>query len=688
MCSMWNKLRHRWDVWEIAVAVCCLILVARFGPIPGVGGQFFTDWQIQLGSLVEEYCKLSYLFGYLILSGLTVLSYARYHAYLFENMVLKYIATAGVLFWGLLLLDWWWSPADPYPYEKAWPVLYYGILWHLAFLFIRPESASRLIKFAIICASIAALYGVVYYLTGFRYLTLQGFGRRASGPHHTIELYTICLISFPFSAALAWASVSKWLRFLYSMSACVIFAGLIFTYTRGGWLALSGVCIILLLHRPAFLSKRAFYGILTLSILLIIGTLFFRTRGSLIGSPADRSFHGRLAIWKTALKVFEAHPLIGNGLTNYKQAQAQHMTYELASFHPGNPEPKNILLSILCEQGMVTGITFGILMTLLVVSYYTRVYRLSMMKLTSLSSPSELVMGGYLSLIALLLAGIVDTPVLHYSRPSATILFIVLTTCSMKVAYEHFNIADPSQVNFAEEVRRLRQLLIAILAAVAVLAVPTLSGVYIYLKNRQVIHPLAFRDSKYPISKIPRTIRDCVIASEDGYFFQHHGVDWQALHRALRVNIRNLRFKQGGSTITMQTARCLLLGRRKTLPRKVAEILLALEMERHLSKERILELYLNSARFGLGAEDIGTACAVYFGKKPSELTLAEAGFLAGVLPEPPRTREELTPEKVERCKRRALDRLAYFFPAEYSPLQIEQALRERITFVWQKGGSL
>jgi len=190
-----------------------------------------------------------------------------------------------------------------------------------------------------------------------------------------------------------------------------------------------------------------------------------------------------------------------------------------------------------------------------------------------------------------------------------------------------------------------------------------------------------------PLTQIAPTMQHALVASEDGYFYQHHGVDWQALHRALRVNLRNLRFKQGGSTITMQTARYLFLGREKTLSRKIAEILLALEMERTLSKERIRELYLNSARFGLGAQDIGTACAVYFGKKPSELSLGEAAFLAGVLPEPPRGREELTPEKVERCEHRALGRLAHFFSRYYSPAQIERAYRERITFVWQKGGS-
>jgi len=183
---------------------------------------------------------------------------------------------------------------------------------------------------------------------------------------------------------------------------------------------------------------------------------------------------------------------------------------------------------------------------------------------------------------------------------------------------------------------------------------------------------------------VPQSLHDALIASEDGNFYQHHGVDWQALHRALRVNLRSLSYKQGGSTLTMQTARYLFLGREKSLSRKLAEILLALEMEKRLSKERILELYLNSARFGLGAEDIGTACRVYFGKQPKELTLAESAFLAGVLPEPPKRREELTPAKVERCKRRALSRLGYFFAWRYSSEQIERAMQEKIVFVWER----
>ncbi|MGQ9789889.1 MAG: O-antigen ligase family protein, partial [Armatimonadota bacterium] len=528
MRRMRSKLRYRLDIWEIIIAIICLMSVARFGPIPRVGGQFFTEWQILLSSLAQEYSKLLYLFGYLSLLGLTVISYARYHAYLFENVLLMYTAKVGGFFWGLLLLDWWYSPAEPYPYEKAWPVLYFGVLWHLIFLFIRPESASRLIKIATICAAVAAFYGVLYYLTGFRYVTLKGFGKRAFGVHYPNELYTISLIALPFSALLVWSRGLIWLRLLYSLSTSVIFAGLILTYTRSGWLALSGICAILFIHRPAFLSKKTLYGILILSILMLVGTLFVRTKGALMGHPADRSFHGRLAIWETALKVFEAHPLIGNGLTNYGRAQEQHMTSKLASFNIFNPEPKNLLLSILCEQGIVAGIVISALMVLLVAFLYTRVKHTAMMKSTLLSPRHALVIGGYLSLLASLLAGMTDTPVLHYSRSSATVLFIVYIACTVKIAHDNFDATNFSQVDLAREKRFLRGLLFAILAALAVIAVPTLSGVRAYLQNRPTLESLASGVSNHPISTIPQIVRDCVIASEDGYFLQHHGVDWQA----------------------------------------------------------------------------------------------------------------------------------------------------------------
>jgi penicillin-binding protein 1A len=225
---------------------------------------------------------------------------------------------------------------------------------------------------------------------------------------------------------------------------------------------------------------------------------------------------------------------------------------------------------------------------------------------------------------------------------------------------------------------------VAVLTLAGLLSV-TLPALWEVRRSMSRFREVVQRPPSVPLREVAPVLVDCLIASEDGNFYRHHGVDWQALHRALRVNLRSWRFQQGGSTLTMQTARYLFLGREKSLSRKLAEVLLALEMERLLCKERIVELYLNSARFGLGAEEVGTACRVYFGKEPRQLRLAEAAFLAGVLPEPPRRREELTVEKVERCKRRALRRLAHFLAGRYPPGQIEQAMRERLVLAWERG---
>ena len=173
-----------------------------------------------------------------------------------------------------------------------------------------------------------------------------------------------------------------------------------------------------------------------------------------------------------------------------------------------------------------------------------------------------------------------------------------------------------------------------------------------------------------------------VIASEDGFFYSHRGVDWLALHRALRKNLRAMSFVQGGSTITMQVARYVFLSRERTLSRKIAEIILALQMERYLSKERILELYLNTARFGMGQDGILAAACNYFGKHPKDLTLSETAFLAGVLPEPPFDRREVTPEFVWRCQRSAFERLHAFFPHKYPSEVLERAQKAPLRFKW------
>lgn len=137
---------------------------------------------------------------------------------------------------------------------------------------------------------------------------------------------------------------------------------------------------------------------------------------------------------------------------------------------------------------------------------------------------------------------------------------------------------------------------------------------------------------------------NAIVAVEDSRFREHIGVDLRGVLRAAVYDIRNRGAHQGASTITMQLARNLFLNPTRTLERKIREVLLSLEIEKRFTKNEILELYLNQIYFGSGAYGIASASDLYFDKKPSELTIAEASLLAG-LPQAP---SEFSPFVSER----------------------------------------
>ncbi len=137
-----------------------------------------------------------------------------------------------------------------------------------------------------------------------------------------------------------------------------------------------------------------------------------------------------------------------------------------------------------------------------------------------------------------------------------------------------------------------------------------------------------------PIGAIPSSMRKAVVAAEDGKFYSHEGVDYDAMKEALKTDIRKRRFARGGSTITQQLAKNVFLSREKTINRKVKEVILARRIDDALSKSRILELYLNVVELGPMIFGVGHASQYYFGKPPSALTLRESAFLAAMLPGP------------------------------------------------------
>lgn len=139
------------------------------------------------------------------------------------------------------------------------------------------------------------------------------------------------------------------------------------------------------------------------------------------------------------------------------------------------------------------------------------------------------------------------------------------------------------------------------------------------------------------IADIPSYVYGAVVVSEDAGFFGHKGVEFKEIESAIIDNIESDRpYLRGGSTITQQLAKNLFLGREKTLLRKMKELLLAIELDATLSKERILEIYLNGIEWGPEIFGIGAASQHYFGKAPSELRPIEAAYLASIIPNPSR----------------------------------------------------
>lgn len=142
------------------------------------------------------------------------------------------------------------------------------------------------------------------------------------------------------------------------------------------------------------------------------------------------------------------------------------------------------------------------------------------------------------------------------------------------------------------------------------------------------------RRSLVRLSDVPKYLVQAILAAEDDGFFQHRGIDFLGIARAMLANVFSVSKSQGASTITMQVARNFYLSSEKTFTRKIYEVLLASEIERKLSKNQILELYLNQIYLGKRAYGFAAASQTYFGKEISHITLAEAAMLAG-LPKAP-----------------------------------------------------
>lgn len=188
-------------------------------------------------------------------------------------------------------------------------------------------------------------------------------------------------------------------------------------------------------------------------------------------------------------------------------------------------------------------------------------------------------------------------------------------------------------------------------------------------------------DRTVPVTpaEIPDPMRQAIVAIEDQRFYQHPGIDLQGIARAARSDLEAGGVAQGGSTITQQYVKNVYLSREQTLERKATEALLALQVEKRMTKEEILYGYLTTAYFGEGAYGIGAAAQVYFNKPVSQLDISESAFLAGLVQAPSR----LSPRNdlVASEKRRRMVLQALYDQGYLTPDQFEQNVARRLWFV-------
>jgi penicillin-binding protein 1A len=157
-----------------------------------------------------------------------------------------------------------------------------------------------------------------------------------------------------------------------------------------------------------------------------------------------------------------------------------------------------------------------------------------------------------------------------------------------------------------------------------------------------------------PLSQISENLQMAVIVAEDDTFFQHRGINYRETWNALKVDLEKGRYARGGSTITQQLAKNVFLSKEKTLERKVKEYYLAREIEKRMTKKKILELYLNEVELGDGIHGAEAASRAYFGKPASRLEIHEAAMLAAMLPNPKYFNPSVRLERLKKRQQRIL----------------------------------
>lgn len=207
----------------------------------------------------------------------------------------------------------------------------------------------------------------------------------------------------------------------------------------------------------------------------------------------------------------------------------------------------------------------------------------------------------------------------------------------------------------------------------------------IYTADNQLIGEFGEEHRDFvPIAQIPPMMKKAVLAIEDARFYEHKGIDWMGAARAVKSNVMGGFGSGGASTITMQVARNFFLSKEKVLSRKLNEIVLAYKIEDALTKDQILELYMNQIYLGQRSYGFASAARSYFGKRLDQLTVAEVAMLAGLPQNPSRHNPAVNPKRAKVRQEQVLRRLrdlgdideAQYAQAVAEPLRVHSKPQE------------
>lgn len=308
------------------------------------------------------------------------------------------------------------------PFNRCW-AFYVASAFFIVLLCADEKRGWRLIQFVLFAMGTQAFYAVVFYTLGVHQMHGKHFGNRAGGTFGgPNELYPLLLLCFPLSLALSQAPSSPEWRWIWRAFAGLSATALLLTFTRGAWLALTVMLLYFGFARRSPFSGRTVWrkGAVLGLIFLIVGVLFVRTRGHVMGVYQDASFWGRLSIWKVAARAVADRPLLGSGVNTYAQQQNRFMTARLERFHPTNIEAKSLYLNVAVEAGLL-----GLGLMLWGGWRFMELHRSRERVTAGEDWKAAYQVGLFAGVLAIGFAGLVDTPILNSDRLAPTFVLAV-----------------------------------------------------------------------------------------------------------------------------------------------------------------------------------------------------------------------------------------------------------------------